>query len=98
MINKAAPNPNIDLTRWPGSAGEYAINLHPDITSLGSAYLDVLEAYNWQTITILYQDNNSMMTLKKILQKTGKVGDRQSRVVFLPQLFFLMIQFLMFQI
>ena len=37
------------------SAGDYAFNLHPDITTLGGAYLDVLEAYHWETITILYQ-------------------------------------------
>ena len=49
-------------TRWNyrsqkviGSSGGYAFNLHPDITTLGGAYLDVLEAYHWETITILYQ-------------------------------------------
>ena len=68
-------------TRWNyrsqkviGSSGGYAFNLHPDITSLGGAYLDVLEAYHWETITILYQDNDSFMTLKRILEKTAKVG------------------------
>jgi len=68
-------------TRWNyrsqeviGSAGEYAYNLHPDITTLGKAYLDVLEAYGWSTVTILYQDNNSMMTLKEIFGRTA-TGD-----------------------
>ena len=58
----------------PGSAGGYAFNLHPDITSLGGAYLDLIEAYGWKTITILYQDNDSFMTLKKILEKTANIG------------------------
>ena len=57
-----------------GSAGGYAFNLHPDITSLGGAYLDLIEAYGWKTITILYQDNDSFMTLKKILEKTANIG------------------------
>jgi len=68
-------------TRWNyrsqnviGSAGGYAVNLHPDITSLGRAYLDLLEAYQWKTITILYQDNDSMTTLEEILGKTSTVG------------------------
>jgi len=68
-------------TRWNyrsqkiiGQAGDYAINLHPDITTLGGAYLDLIEAYQWKTITILYQDNNSMMTLKQILDRTSTVG------------------------
>ena len=33
----------------------------------------MLEAYNWQTITILYQDNDSMMTLKQIFDRTSTV-------------------------
>jgi len=68
-------------TRWNyrsqkviGQAGDYAINLHPDITTLGGAYLDLIEEYQWKAITILYQDNNSMMTLKQILDRTSTVG------------------------
>jgi len=68
-------------TRWNyrsqkviGHSGGYAFNLHPDITTLGTAYLDLLEAYQWKTITILYQDNDSMMTIQQILKKTATVG------------------------
>ena len=76
-------------TRWNyrsqnviGRAGEYAFNLHPDITTLSEAYLDLLEAYQWTTITILYQDNDSMMTLKAIFEKTFSVLPSESfRVV-----------------
>ena len=76
-------------TRWNyrsqnviGKAGEYAFNLHPDITTLSEAYLDLLEAYQWTTITILYQDNDSMMTLKAIFEKTFSVLPSESfRVV-----------------
>ena len=56
-----------------GKAGDYAFNLHPDITTLGGAYLDLIEAYGWKSITILYQDNDSMMTLKQIFDRTSTV-------------------------
>ena len=55
------------------SAGDYAFNLHPDITTLGGAYLDLVEAYGWKSVTILYQDNDSMMTLKQIFDRTSTV-------------------------
>merc|ERR1719354_1055343 len=65
-------------TRWNyrpqaamGSGGDYAFNLHPDITTLGSAYMDILNEYSWKTITILYQDGDSMMTLKEIFAHTA---------------------------
>ena len=56
-----------------GKAGDYAFNLHPDITTLGGAYLDLMEAYQWKTVTILYQDNDSLMTLKQIFDHTSDV-------------------------
>lgn len=77
-------------TRWNyrsqnviGSAGDYAFNLHPDITTLGGAYLDLIEAYDWKAITILYQDNDSMMTLKQIFDHTSAVepGDEFRLVI-----------------
>jgi len=80
-------------TRWNyrsqrviGSANGYAFNLHPDITTLGSAYLDLMEAYQWKTITIVYQDNDSLMTLQKILQKTALVGPNDTFKLVVKQL------------
>ena len=80
MITDSMEIPYIE-TRWNyrprnvlDRGGEYTINLHPDITSLSSAYLDLLEAYRWTTITILYQDNDSMMTLKEIFRRTTTAG------------------------
>ena len=66
-----------------GQAGNYAFNLHPDITTLGSAYLDLIRAYGWKSITILYQDNDSMMTLKQIFDHTSSIepGDEFRIVV-----------------
>ena len=54
-----------------GNAGGYAFNLHPDITTLGTAYLDLLEAYQWKSITILYQDNDSMIRGVPNAKKSG---------------------------
>ena len=80
MITDSMEIPYIE-TRWNyrprnvlDRGGEYTFNLHPDITSLSSAYLDLLEAYRWTTITILYQDNDSMMTLKEIFRRTTTAG------------------------
>jgi len=80
-------------TRWNyrgqnmiGSSGEYAFNLHPDITTLSSAYLDLMEAYQWTTITILYQDNDSMMTLKEIFGKTSTIGPMENFRIVVKQL------------
>jgi len=76
-------------TRWNyrpqaamGSGGDYAFNLHPDITTLGSAYMDILNEYSWKTITILYQDGDSMMTLKEIFAHTATAApDQEFRLV-----------------
>merc|ERR1711892_1085362 len=80
-------------TRWNyrsqkviGQAGDYAINLPPDITTLGAAYLDLIEAYQWKYITILYQDNNSMMTLKQIFERTSSVGPMEDFRLVIKQL------------
>lgn len=80
-------------TRWNyrsqdiiSNAGEYAVNLHPDITTLGTAYLDLLEAYNWNVVTILYQDNDSMMTLKEIFLKTGRIQQNEKFRLVIKQL------------
>jgi len=80
-------------TRWNyrsqnvmGSAGDYAFNLHPDITTLGTAYLDLLHQYSWKTITILYQDNDSMMTLKEIFDRTATVAPTDEFRIVVKQL------------
>jgi len=82
-------------TRWNyrsqkviGSSGGYAFNLHPDITTLGSSYLDLMEAYRWKTITILYQDNDSFMTLQNILKKTATVDPMDQFRLVVKQLVF----------
>ena len=69
-------------TRWSfptskdllSQAFEYQLNLHPDISSMSIAYLDLLEAYRWTSITILFQDNNSMKTLNELFRRTTVPG------------------------
>ncbi|XP_059097644.1 glutamate receptor ionotropic, kainate 2-like isoform X2 [Tigriopus californicus] len=51
---------------------EYSINLHPDVEALGQAYVDLIERYDWDTITILYENNDSMARLKKIFDRTAE--------------------------
>ena len=78
-------------TRWNyrsqkviGSSGGYAFNLHPDITTLGGAYLDVLEAYHWETITILYQVRIELnwVVLGSIRKLGISTADRSDRSFF----------------
>ena len=52
---------------------EYTINLHPDVTTLGSAFIDLVIQYNWDVVTILYENNESMMRLKEIFTRTAKI-------------------------
>ena len=74
-------------TVWTaGQAGDYSFNLHPDITTLGSAYLDLVEAYDWKSITILYQDNDSMMTLKQIFDHTSSIEPQDEFRIVVKQL------------
>ena len=92
MITDSMEIPYIE-TRWNyrprnvlDRGGEYTFNLHPDITSLSSAYLDLLEAYRWTTITILYQDNDSMMTLKQIFDHTSSIEPQDEFRIVVKQL------------
>ena len=84
-ISDAVEVPFID-TRWnykpsqriPGvKMEEYTINLHPDVETLGRAYIDIIEQYGWDAITILYENNDSMMRLKAIFDKTSKISDNE---------------------
>ena len=78
---------NVKNIVWTaGQAGDYSFNLHPDITTLGSAYLDLISAYDWKSITILYQDNDSMMTLKQIFDHTSSIEPQDEFRIVVKQL------------
>ena len=53
---------------------------------LSKAYVDVLEEFHWKTVTILYQDNDSMMTLKEIFAKTYKKDEKEPLRIIVKQL------------
>ncbi len=40
---------------------------------LGRAYTDVIEAYGWDSVTILYENNDSMMRLKTVFDRTAEL-------------------------
>ena len=52
---------------------EYTINLHPDVETLSGAYVDLIRQYGWETITILYENNESMMRMKAIFDQTSSL-------------------------
>ena len=47
---------------------KWAIYIFP-----GSAYIDLIVKYGWDAITILYENNDSMMRLKAIFDRTAEV-------------------------
>ena len=53
---------------------DYRFNLYPDISSMSRAYLDLVEANSWSSITILFQDNNSMNTMRELFRRTTVPG------------------------
>jgi hypothetical protein len=40
----------------------------------GKAFIDLITQYGWESITILYEDNDSMMRLKEIFDITSEVS------------------------
>ena len=59
----------------------YVVNLHPDVSALSEVFLDLLDAHDWAKVTILYQDNNSLMKLKRIFHKTAFKSEKFRLVV-----------------
>lgn len=46
----------------------FTLNLHPDSKVLSQAYAELLTDYTWKSYTIIYEDDDSLMRLKDILQ------------------------------
>ena len=40
----------------------------------GKAFIDLISQYGWESITILYENNDSMMRLKEIFDITSEVS------------------------
>ncbi len=58
---------------------EYTINLHPDIDTLGRAYIELIETYGWDNVVLLYQNTDSIPWLKPIFDRTSEVRGRVGR-------------------
>ncbi len=50
-----------------------AHSVHMKTDVLGRAYNEIIDAYKWETITILYEDSNSMNNMKNLFDKTSEV-------------------------
>jgi hypothetical protein len=50
------------------TASPFTLNLYPDAEVLSRAYADLLIDYTWKSYTIIYEDDDSLMRLKDILQ------------------------------
>ncbi|XP_063846656.1 glutamate receptor ionotropic, kainate 2-like isoform X3 [Scylla paramamosain] len=57
---------------------EYSINLHPYPPALSQAYYDILKELKWKSFVVLYDSNESLVRLQKLLQDSSwKVHIRQ---------------------
>ena len=52
---------------------EYRIHSKYLFLNLGTALIDLVVKYGWDSVTILYENNDSMMRLKEIFTRTTKV-------------------------
>ncbi|XP_059083828.1 glutamate receptor ionotropic, kainate 2-like isoform X2 [Tigriopus californicus] len=61
--------PHIE-TRWDYSfdRGDYAINIHPHPSSLSKAYADLVKAFGWKSLVLLYENEESMIKLQEVLK------------------------------
>lgn len=55
----------------------FTLNLYPETEMLSRAYADLLIDYTWKSYTIIYEDDDSLIRLKDILQ----IHDPQSSPV-----------------
>jgi glutamate receptor, ionotropic, invertebrate len=47
------------------------LNLFPDTDMLSRAYAELLLDYTWKSYTIVYEDEDSLMRLKDVLENHG---------------------------
>ena len=52
----------------------------------GSAFTDLIVKYDWDSVTILYENNDSMLRLKEIFTRTSKMIYPRSFKMVLKQL------------
>ncbi|XP_025421717.1 glutamate receptor ionotropic, kainate 3-like isoform X3 [Sipha flava] len=57
-------------TRWDinQKRGSCQINLYPHPSTLAEAFIDLITALNWQSFTIIYENNDSLMQITNILK------------------------------
>ncbi|CAG0894449.1 unnamed protein product, partial [Darwinula stevensoni] len=79
--------PHVEM-RWDYKEEKevYTVNLHPHTRSLGKAYYDAVVAYRWKSFTVAFQDDESLLRLKDVIQATdGKQLHERVRVRRLPK-------------
>ena len=57
-------------TQWDYTTGRElrSINLHPCPLLISRAYKAMVESFGWKSLTILYQDNHSLLRLQELLK------------------------------
>ena len=66
-------HPDVETMSGLGKKAQIKSHQYSFFVILGSGYVDLITQYGWDTITILYENNDSMMRLKKIFDRTSEV-------------------------
>nr|AHN49642.1 ionotropic glutamate kainate receptor 2 [Caligus rogercresseyi] len=77
---------NLDKAVSFGGSPDYTVNLHPDVTTLGRALIDLINAYGWDAVTILYENNESLRRIKELLDLTSEIASPDTFQFIMKQL------------
>ncbi|XP_075752062.1 glutamate receptor ionotropic, kainate 2 isoform X2 [Rhipicephalus microplus] len=81
--------PHLQTTWHPTSnRNPYTLNLFPDPDLFGKAFLDIILNKKWKTFTILYEDQQSLILLKDVLNSSFAQDHTVSLVQVNPKLSF----------
>ncbi|XP_070394605.1 glutamate receptor ionotropic, kainate 2-like isoform X2 [Dermacentor albipictus] len=81
--------PHLQTTWHPTSnRNPYTLNLFPDPDLFGKAFLDLILNKKWKTFTILYEDQQSLILLKDVLNSSFAQDHMVSLVQLNPKLSF----------
>ncbi|XP_072375700.1 glutamate receptor ionotropic, kainate 3-like, partial [Diabrotica undecimpunctata] len=67
---------------------ESLVNLHPQPRALSMLFRDLVEAYGWRSVVVLYEDEESLLTVEFLLQlnEIKNINEKKGKKILLKQL------------
>lgn len=64
------------LTRWINNEplGVLTLNLYPDPTLLTAAYLDIITALEWESLTVIYADSTNFLKISNFIKAVKELS------------------------